>query len=76
MSFRFRRKLSIGPIHLNLAKTGVSLTVATLISTYNFPLFGRPRPWRATVGLPGKGLVYVKQGTRKRSQRSHTWLPK
>jgi Protein of unknown function (DUF4236) len=61
MGFRFRRRVGRGLFHLNISKSGLSLSTGVPGATYNVPLVNltnRRRHPRATVGLPGTGLSY------------------
>ena len=73
MGFRFHRRLTILPgVHLNLSKSGISLSVGGAPLTVNFGRGIR----RLTASLPGTGLswsgrVGETKGRRERS-RGHT----
>lgn len=55
MGFRFRKTIKIFPgVHLNISKTGVSLSIGGAPITFNF---GRGRS-RVTGSLPGTGMSY------------------
>lgn len=72
MGFRFHRRLTILPgVHLNLSKSGISLSVGGAPLTLNIGNGIR----RLTASLPGSGLSWSKrfdegQGRRKRP-RAH-----
>jgi hypothetical protein len=56
MGFRFQRRIRIVPgLRLNLSKSGVSASVGGRGSWLTFG----PRGKRATVGIPGTGLLYT-----------------
>src|SRR5262249_28522443 len=64
MGLRFRRRLGHGLFHLNVSKSGLSVSAGVPGATFNMPLVNltnRRRNPRATVGLPGSGLSYSHQ---------------
>jgi hypothetical protein len=73
MSFRFRKRVSVfgGLGHVNLSKTGVSLSVGPRGANVNLGGFGPTRHPRMTVGLPGTGLSYTQRldGTQNRPMK-------
>jgi len=58
--FRFRRSAGLDKfVRINVAKTGMSVSVGRPGARINYDLSGtRERPARATLGLPGTGLTY------------------
>ena len=65
--FRLRRRVALpGPFAFNISKTGISLSLKTRFTSWNWPLLGQDRPSRASLNLPGVGAQYVRTGRRKR----------
>jgi hypothetical protein len=64
MSFRFRKRISLGKFfHLNLSKSGVSASIGRRGATVNV---GR-RGTTATVGIPGSGVSYQRRLGKRRA---------
>jgi len=65
MSFRFRKRISLGKfLHMNLSKSGASLSAAGAGATVNVGCRGTT----ATVGIPGSGVSYqTRLGKRRAS---------
>ena len=71
MGFRFRKRTGLlgGLLHLNWSKNGLSsISIGAPGATANIPV-ARDGQTRGTVGLPGIGLSYSHEGSRKRSVR-------
>ena len=63
MGFRFHRSIRLFPgVHLNISKSGVSLSIGGAPFTFNW---GR-RGETVTTSLPGSGLSYRKRLDRNR----------
>jgi hypothetical protein len=58
--FRLRKSVGLAKlVRVNLAKTGVSVSLGPRGATFNQPLIStRKRRSKVTVGLPGSGLSY------------------
>jgi hypothetical protein len=61
MGFRFRKRIGLfgGMVHVNLSKTGISLSAGPRDANINVDLSGRRKHPRASVGIPGSGLTYL-----------------
>jgi len=70
MPFRFRKRTRLFPgLSLNWSKNGLSsISIGAPGATVNIPV-ARDGQTRGTVGLPGTGLSYSHEGSRKRSVR-------
>ena len=67
MGFRFRKRIKIAPgLHVNLSKSGTSLSVGERGATVNFGKRGS----RITTGIPGTGLSYSKQINQRQRERN------
>ena len=63
MGLRYRKQIKVAPgVKLNVSKSGVSTSVGKRGATMNFS----GRGTKATVGIPGSGLSYSKQLTKKK----------
>src|SRR5688572_15020013 len=66
---RFSKRIKIAPgVHLNLSKTGTSVSVGRPGATINF---GGVKGTRATIGLPGTGVSYTTQLDQAHRGRGH-----
>jgi len=71
MSFRFRKRISLGKfLHMNLSKSGASLSIGKRGATVNV---GR-RGTTATVGIPGLGVSYQTQLGKRRASAGPSLL--
>jgi Protein of unknown function (DUF4236) len=67
--FRFSRRVRIAPgVHLNLSKTGMSMTLGGPGASLNIG-----RRSRATLGMPGTGLSYVEPLSDPGAHRASRW---
>jgi hypothetical protein len=58
MSFRFQKRIGLGPFSINLSKGGVSVSAGVRGAHVNMDLSGRRKNPRVTLGIPGTGLSY------------------
>ncbi|ANH73686.1 hypothetical protein ACS15_1270 [Ralstonia insidiosa] len=66
MPFRFQRRVKIAPgLHLNVSKSGISLSIGGKGATLNV---GSRRGPRATAGIPGTGLSYSRSAANPRDE--------
>lgn len=65
MGFKFRKSIKMGPVRVNLSKSGVSTSVGGKGARVSLSSKGKAR---ATVGIPGTGISYSKSlGHKKKS---------
>lgn len=63
MGLRYRKQIKVAPgVKLNVSKSGISTSVGKRGATMNFS----GRGTKATVGIPGSGISYSKQLTKKK----------
>lgn len=62
MGFRFRKSISLGPVRINLSKSGVGYSVGGKGLRVTKKAKGGVR---ATASIPGTGISYVKDFDRK-----------
>lgn len=58
MGFRFRKSISIGPIRINISKSGIGFSIGTKGLRLTKKAKGG---FRATASIPGTGISYVKE---------------
>lgn len=64
MGFKFRKSIKMGPVRVNLSKSGVSTSVGVKGARVSLSPKGKAR---ATVGIPGTGISYSKSIGQKKS---------
>lgn len=65
MGLKFRKSIKMGPVRVNLSKSGVSTSVGVKGARVSLSSKGKAR---ATVGIPGTGISYSKNfGGKKKS---------
>ena len=62
MGFRIRKSKKIGGLRINLSKSGIGASVGTKGARYTKKAGGGTR---STIGVPGTGLTYVKDSSKK-----------
>lgn len=67
MGFRFRKSKNIGPVRLNLSKSGLGASVGVKGFRVTKTAAGRTR---ATASIPGTGISYVTETGSKRAAKS------
>lgn len=64
MGLRFHKTIKLGPININLSKSGVGFSVGTKGARVGRTAKGNIR---TSVGIPGTGISYVtEKGTKKK----------
>ena len=58
MGFRFRKSINLGPIRINLSKSGVGYSVGTKGARITKTAKGGTR---TTLSIPGTGISFVKE---------------
>ena len=58
MGFRFRKSINLGPIRINLSKSGVGYSVGTKGARITKTAKGSTR---TTLSIPGTGISFVKE---------------
>ncbi len=71
MGLRFHKTIKLGPININLSKSGVGFSVGTKGARVGRTAKGNIR---TSVGIPGTGISYVKEtsGKKKTTKKSST----
>lgn len=68
MGLKFRKSIKMGPVRINLSKSGIGYSVGTKGARITKSAKGKTR---ATVGIPGTGLSYSKSiGSKKKKASS------
>lgn len=67
MGFRFRKSFNIGPLRINLSKSGVGFSVGTKGFRVGRSAKGKTS---ATVSIPGTGLSYQQDLSPKKSKKA------
>lgn len=62
MGIRFRKSINIGPLRINISKSGIGYSFGVKGARVTKTATGRKR---ATLSLPGTGLSYVKDFTKE-----------
>lgn len=63
MGLRFHKTIKMGPLNINLSKSGVGFSVGTKGARVGRTAKGNIR---TTVGIPGTGISYVKETSGKK----------
>lgn len=71
MGLRFRKSINVGPVRVNLSKSGVGYSVGKKGVRLTRTASGRRQ---ATVSVPGTGISYVKDlgGTKSKKKKSRS----
>ena len=67
MGLRFHKTIKLGPININLSKSGVGFSVGTKGARVGRTAKGNIR---TSVGIPGTGISYVTEKSTKRKNNS------
>lgn len=62
MGFQFRKSANLGPLRINFSKSGIGYSVGGKGFRITKTATGRTR---TTASIPGTGISYVKEETRK-----------
>ncbi len=71
MGLRFHKTIKLGPLNINLSKSGVGFSVGTKGARVGRTAKGN---YRTTLGIPGTGISYVKEtsGKKKNTKKTST----
>lgn len=69
MGLRFHKTIKIGPLNINLSKSGVGFSVGTRGARVGRTAKGNVR---TTLGIPGTGISYVKETSGKKNNKKTT----
>ena len=65
MGFRFRKSINLGPLRVNLSKSGVGFSVGTKGARVTKTADGKTR---TTFSIPGTGISYVTEKGKKKKK--------
>ena len=65
MGFRFHKSIKLGPLRINLSKSGIGYSVGTKGIRVAKTTKGRTR---TTLTIPGTGISYVKESSDKNAK--------
>lgn len=66
MGLRFHKTIKLGPLNINLSKSGVGFSVGTKGARIGRTAKGNTR---TTVGIPGTGISYVTEKSNKKGKK-------
>lgn len=66
MGFRFRKSINMGPLRVNLSKSGIGYSVGGKGARYTKTANGKTR---TTLNIPGTGLSYVEETGKRKDKK-------